>query len=119
MNIYATPKPETSLPQLEQAIDAVLAEVVANGASADEVERSKNRLIADSIYANDNQRTLAQWYGASLATGATVEQVRSWPDRIRLVSAEAVREAARHWLDKRRSVTGYLVKETHPEENRS
>ena len=119
LNIYATPKPETSLPQLEQAIDAVLAEVVANGASADEVERSKNRLIADSIYANDNQRTLAQWYGASLATGATVEQVRSWPDRIRLVSAEAVREAARHWLDKRRSVTGYLVKETHPEENRS
>jgi zinc protease len=119
LNIYATPKPETSLPQLEQAIDAVLAEVVANGVSADEVERSKNRLIADSIYANDNQRTLAQWYGASLATGATVEQVRSWPDRIRLVSEEAVREAARHWLDKRRSVTGYLVKETHPEENRS
>jgi zinc protease len=119
LNIYATPKPETSLPQLEQAIDAVLAEVVANGVSADEVERSKNRLIADSIYANDNQRTLAQWYGASLATGATVEQVRSWPDRIRLVSTEAVREAARHWLDKRRSVTGYLVKDTRPEENRS
>jgi len=119
LSIYATPKPETSLPQLEQAIDGVLAEVVANGVSADELERSKNRLIADSIYANDNQRTLAQWYGASLATGATVEQIRTWPDRIRLVSAEAVRDAARHWLDKRRSVTGYLVKETHPEENRS
>ena len=119
LNIYATPKPETSLPQLEQAIDAVLAEVVANGVSADELERSKNRLIADSIYANDNQRTLAQWYGASLATGATVEQVRTWPDRIRRVSPEAVRDAARHWLDKRRSVTGYLVKETHPEEKRS
>jgi zinc protease len=119
LNIYATPKPETSLPQLEQAIDAVLAEVVENGVSADEIERTKNRLIADSIYANDNQRTLAQWYGASLATGAKVEQVRSWPDRIRLVSAQAVREAARHWLDKRRSVTGYLVKDTRPEENRS
>ena len=119
LSVYATPKPETSLPQLEQAIDAVLAEVVANGVSAEELERSKNRLIADSIYANDNQRTLAQWYGASLATGATVEQVRTWPERIRLVSADAVREAARHWLDKRRSVTGYLVKDTHPKENRS
>ena len=32
---------------------------------------------------------------------------------------EAVYEAARHWLDKRRSVTGYLVKDTHPEEKRS
>ena len=119
LSVYATPKPETSLPQLEQAIDAVLAEVVANGVSAEELERSKNRLIADSIYANDNQRSLAQWYGASLATGATVEQVRTWPERIRLVSADAVREAARHWLDKRRSVTGYLVKDTHPEEKRS
>jgi zinc protease len=119
LSIYATPKPETSLPQLEQAIDAVLAEVIANGVSGDELERSKNRLIADSIYANDNQRTLAQWYGASLATGGTVEQIRTWPDRIRHVSAEAVRDAARHWLDKRHSVTGYLVKNTHPEENRS
>jgi zinc protease len=119
LSIYATPKPDTSLPQLEQAIDAVLADIVENGVSADELERSKNRLIADSIYANDNQRTLAQWYGASLATGATVEQVRTWPDRLRLVSAEAVHEAARHWLDKRRSVTGYLVKDTHPEEKRS
>ena len=97
----------------------MLAEVVENGVSAEELERSKNRLIADSVYANDNQRTLAQWYGASLATGGTVEQVRTWPDRIRLVSAEAAREAARRWLDKRHSVTGYLVKDTHPEEKRS
>jgi len=119
LSVYATPKPETTLPQLEQAIDAVLADVVENGVSGEELERSKNRLIADSIYANDNQRTLAQWYGSSLATGGTVEQVRTWPDRIRLVSAEAVREAARHWLDQRRSVTGYLVKDTRPEEKRS
>jgi zinc protease len=119
LSVYATPKPETTLPQLEQAIDAVLAEVVENGVSAEELERSKNRLIADAVYANDNQRTLAQWYGASLATGATVEQVRTWPDRIRLVSADAVRDAARRWLDKRRSVTGYLVKDTRSEEKRS
>jgi zinc protease len=119
LSVYATPKPETTLPQLEQAIDAVLAEVVENGVSAEELERSKNRLIADAVYANDNQRTLAQWYGASLATGATVEQVRTWPDRIRLVNADAVRDAARRWLDKRRSVTGYLVKDTRSEEKRS
>jgi zinc protease len=119
LSVYATPKPETTLPQLEEAIDAVLADVVENGVSAEELERSKNRLVADSIYANDNQRTLAQWYGSALATGSTIEQVRTWPDRLRLVSAEAVREAARHWLDQRHSVTGYLVKDTRPEEKRS
>jgi zinc protease len=119
LSIYGTPKPGTSLVAIEEAIDAVLAELVEKGVTGEELERAKNRMIADAVYANDSQRTLAQWYGAALATGATVEHVRSWPDRIRLVTAEAVRDAARHWLDKRRSVTGYLVKESPPEEKRS
>jgi zinc protease len=119
MSVYATPKPGISLQQLEQGIDAVLADVVQNGVTPDELERAKSRMIADAVYANDNQRMLAQWYGASLATGATVEQVRTWPDRIRTVTAETVRDAAQRWLDKRRSVTGYLVKDTRHEEKRS
>ena len=119
LSVYGTPKPGTSLPQLEAAIDAVLAEVIENGVTADELERAKNRMIADAVYANDNQRMMAQWYGSALATGATVDQVRTWPDRMRAVNADAVREAARRWLDKRRSVTGYLIKDTRPEEKRS
>ena len=35
------------------------------------------------------------------------------------VTAEAVRDAARRWLDKQRSVTGYLIKDTRAEEKRS
>jgi zinc protease len=119
LSVYATPKPGTSLPQLEAAIDAVLAEVIENGVTAEELERAKNRMIADAVYANDSQRMMAQWYGSALATGATVDQVRTWPDRMRAVSADAVHEAARRWLDKRRSVTGYLIKDTRPEEKRS
>jgi zinc protease len=119
LSMYGTPKPGTSLTQIEEAIDAVIADIVAKGVTDDELGRAKNRMIADAVYANDNQRTLAQWYGASLATGATVEQVRTWPDRIRLVTADAVRDAARRWLDKRRSVTGYLIKDDAPEEKRS
>ena len=53
--------------------------------------------------------TLARWYGSALATGQTVDMVRTWPDRIRAVTAEAVQQAARIWLDRRHSVTGYLV----------
>jgi zinc protease len=62
---------------------------------------------------------MAQWYGAALATGETVERVRAWPDRIRAVTAGEVHDAARRWLDKRRSVTGYLVKDARAEEKRS
>jgi len=49
----------------------------------------------------------------------TVEAVGAWPERIRAVSADHVREAARRWLDKRRSVTGYLVKDARSEDKRS
>src|SRR5262249_10190224 len=79
LSVFGTPKPETSLPQLEEAIDAVLADLIDNGVTAEELERAKSRMIANAVYANDNQRMLAQWYGASLATGATVEDVRAWP----------------------------------------
>ena len=60
----------------KRRIDAVIAEVIDKGVTADELERAKSRMIADAIYAKDNQRTLARWYGAALTTGATVEQVQ-------------------------------------------
>ena len=118
-SVYATPKPGTDLQQMEQALDAVLASITEQGISDEELARSKSRMIADATYANDNQRVMAQWYGAALATGSTVEQVTTWPDRIRAVSAGEVRDVARRWLDKRCSVTGYLVKDVRSEEKRS
>jgi zinc protease len=119
LNVSGSPKPGTTLAQIEEAIDAVIAEISDKGVTADELDRSKNRLIADAVYAQDSQSTLARWYGAALTTGGTVEQVQSWSDRIRAVDAAAVQAAAKQWLDKRRSVTGYLIKDTRPTESRS
>jgi zinc protease len=110
--IYGSPRPGITLPQFEEAADAVIADVIANGVSSEELERAKTRLIADAVYAQDNQASMARWYGSSLTTGATVNDVLHWPDRIRAVTAEQVKDAARNWLDKRRSVTGFLIKDT-------
>lgn len=117
--VYGAPKPGVSLHAVEAAIDAVLTDVIKHGITADELDRAKTGLIAEAVYAEDNQATLARWYGEGLATGETVDQVRTWPDRVRAVTADQVQQAARHWLDIRRSVTGYLVKDLRPEENRS
>jgi zinc protease len=117
--VYGSPKPGVSLRDVEAGIDTVLADVIAHGVTTDELDRAKTRLIADAVYAEDSQATLARWYGSALATGQTVEDVRGWPDRIRAVTADDVQQAARTWLDRRRSVTGYLVKSTEPEEKRS
>jgi zinc protease len=109
--IYASPKAGVGLPEIEAAVDAVIDEIIAKGVTADEVERAKNRMIADAVYAQDSQATMARWYGAALTTGGSVERVQSWPGRLRKVSVEEVNAAAKTWLDKRRSVTGYLIKD--------
>jgi zinc protease len=107
--VYATPRPGTSLEALEAEIDAVIARVAAQGVTGAELERAKTRLIADAVYAQDSQVRLARMYGAGLAVGMTVEAIKVWPDGIRAVTAEAVRDAARTWLDLRRAVTGHLT----------
>jgi zinc protease len=117
---FASPKPGVTLPRLEEAMDAVIADVAEHGVAPEELERAKHRMIADVVYDQDNQATLARWYGTALTTGLSVESVRTWPDRIRAVTADEVQSAAREFLDKRRSVTGYLVKDlSRPEEKRS
>ena len=113
--VHGSPRPGVTLPQVEAEIDAVIADVITEGVSPEELERTKSRLIADTIYAQDNQASMARWYGAALMTGASVNDVRRWPDRIRAVTAAQVQDAARQWLDKRRSVTGYLIKDTSPQ----
>ena len=117
--VYGAPRDGTTLPQLEADVDAVIAEVIAKGVDNEELERAKSRLIADSIYSQDNQASMARWYGSALTTGAKVADVQRWPERIRAVTAAQVQEAARKWLDKRRSVTGYLIKDTTPAEKRT
>ncbi len=119
--ISVSPKPGVEFSQIEPVIDSVIADLAQNPARAEDLERVKTQLIAEAIYAQDNQATLARWYGAALTSGLSIDDIRSWPDRIRAVTAAQVREAAQKWLDKKRSVTGYLIKDMTPkrEEKRS
>ncbi len=108
--VYASPRSGVSIEQLEAALDDVIAEIAKNGVSADEVDRVKTRVIASTIFAQDNQTTLARIYGAALTTGMTAASVQEWPDKIRAVTPEQVRDAAKKWLDLRRAVTGHLLR---------
>jgi zinc protease len=107
--IYAMPTPGVSLPELDAAVDAVLARFVAEPLEPEALERAKTRLIADAIYAQDSQAMLARWYGASLATGQTIQDIQEWPARIEATTPDAIIAAARKWLSPKRAVTGYLL----------
>lgn len=111
-SISALPKTGVGFAKIEQVIDRVIADIVQNPIPPEDLERVKTQLIAGAIYAQDSQTALAHWYGGALSTGLSIKEIRSWPDRIRGVTDDQVRAAAQKWLDKKRSVTGYLIKDT-------
>ncbi len=107
--IYGVPARGTTLEQFEEAVDAVLADVAANGITEAELQRAKRVYIADYIYESDSQSTLARRYGFGLVVGRTIDQIESWPAEIRKVSLDDVKAAAARYFDIKASVTGYLL----------
>jgi zinc protease len=106
--IYASPRPDHSLAELEAALDAEVAKLIKDGINTDELERAKTRLIADTVYDLDSQASLARTFGSALATGMEIKDVLDWPERIRAVTADEVIAAAKKVLLLRQSVTGLL-----------
>ena len=94
---------------LEAGVDAALAAFLDEGPSEVELARARTRLVADTIFARDNQSSLARIFGSSLAVGETVEDVLAWPERVEAVTRDQVLAAARRYLRPDRSVTGLLL----------
>jgi zinc protease len=111
ISLYAVPREGVTLEALDVAMKAVVDDVLINGVTAEELERTKTRLIADMVYAQDNQSTLARIYGSTLTTGLDVAFVRSYPDVIDQLTREDLSAVAKAWFDfGKGSVTGYLKK---------
>jgi len=109
ISLYAVAADGVPLPKVEAAIDDVLADIVKNGVTDNELARAKRSYLADYVYESDNQATLARRYGWNLAVGRTVAEIEDWPNAISKVSADDVKKAADTYLNLRASVTGYLV----------
>ena len=109
-SLYGVPAEGVSLPALEEDIDRAIVEA-RDAIDEVTIERAKTRLIAETVYALDSQSSLARLYGAALAIGETVEDIRTWPDQVRAVTRDDLVEAIETNLSLRRSVTGHLVKD--------
>jgi len=106
--VYAGPKGDTSLSAIEGAIDWMLEDLLENGVTDEEIARSKKSLIADEIYSQDSQRSLARQYGAALTVGLTLDEIQGWRANLEAATADDVMKAARKVLNRKRSVTGIL-----------
>ncbi len=109
LGFYAIAAGDTKLEDIEASLDRVIGEVIGNGVTPEELERAKTGEIANLIYASDSQQSLAHTYGWSLATGRTVEDVEARQERLKAVTREQVQAVASKYLDRKRSVTGYLI----------
>jgi zinc protease len=105
------PVPGVGLQDAEDAVDGVLAQFLTDGVDQKAFERIKRQLRADEIYARDDVNGLARSYGSALTSGLTVEDIQAWPDILQAVTAEDVMAAARDVLDRKKAVTGWLMRE--------
>jgi zinc protease len=104
---YAVPAEGVTLEQMHAELLAAIDRAVTTGIADVTVARAKARLEAATIYAQDSQSAMARIFGTGLVTGATVEELKTWPARVRAVTVDQVRAAATR-LDPDSSVTGYL-----------
>ena len=107
--LYALPKPGVSMDRLEKAVDAELAKILKNGVPEEDVEAAKQQLRDMAIFARDSVRTGATAIATALMIGRTVADVEAWPARIGAVTVDRVNAAARHVLQRRKSVTALLL----------
>ena len=105
------PLPGVTLADAEVAMDGVIAKFLKDGADPAAFARIKTQIRAANIYARDDVDGLARTYGEALAIGLGVEDVQAWPDILAAVTIDEVMAAANEVFDKRRAVTGFLVKE--------
>ncbi len=107
--LIIVPTPGTDLAAAEAALDQAVAEFLEEGVDPQQFERLKFQIKASQIYEADNIQSLARRYGAGLTSGLTIEDIDSWTDTLMAVTEDEVMQAARDVLDRRRSVTGWIM----------
>ncbi|MCP3970118.1 MAG: insulinase family protein [Rhodobacteraceae bacterium] len=113
--LFIVPVPGVALQEAEDALDAAVAEFMAEGIDPDQFARIKMQLRASQIYAQDSVQSLARRYGSALTSGLTLEDVEAWPDILQSVTQAEVMAAAERAFDRRRAVTGWISKPPSPE----
>ncbi len=110
-SLVVVPSDGVRLGDAEAAMDAELARFMDSGIDPAQFERIRMQIKASEIYALDDVGDLADRYGRALTSGLSVADVQAWPEVLQAVTPEDVMAAAAEVLDKRRSVTGWLVTE--------
>lgn len=106
--VYASPRADVSVEDLEDAVEAEIARLLRDGVTAEEVESAVKRLKRSAIFSRDDSLAPARLFGTVLAAGGTIADVEEWPDRIGAVTPDDVLAALREVITDPHSVTSVL-----------
>jgi zinc protease len=106
---YASPQDGISIEKLENGIDSVINSVVNGGVSQKEVDDAKTQLQRSAVFAKDSVTAPARTIGSALATGRSIQDIESWPDKVSEVTRDDVIAAAKWVLRIRHSLTAVLL----------
>jgi len=118
-SVYGSPQNGKTLADVEKAVEAEVARIIKDGVTQTELDQARNRFLKAVTFARDSQSGMARIYGSTLSIGMSIEDIQKWPEVIKGVTVEQIRDAASRYLVKDQSVTSYLLPpDTEPENAR-
>lgn len=105
----STPRTETSVEQMENALLSELDAVKSNGVTVDELQRVKAQVIANDVFAKDSMFNKARTIGSMEILGFGIEAMNQYVDGIKSVTAEQVKQVAIKYLIAERMTVGVLT----------
>lgn len=90
-------------------VDASIAKLVKDGIRPAEIERAKQRVVAQSVFGQESSSDIAQMLGGAQVVNGDWRVALKYPAKIKAVTAEDVLRVARQYLGAGNHVTGWLV----------
>ena len=106
---YGMAQPGHTHQELEAALDQEITRLQTDLVSDHELQKAKNGITAGYLFGQDSNFYRAMQIGRPVTVGAGADYAERYVSRIRAVTKEAVRQAARDFLQADRRTVGYLV----------
>jgi zinc protease len=110
--IYAALAPDSTHEQVEEALQAEIAQIKTDGVTPAEITRVKQQFVAADAYKRDGTAGVASELNEWIAVGDWTLYV-TFPEKVQQVTPADVQRVAKQYLNEDQSTTGWFVP-VHP-----
>lgn len=107
----AQPAPGKTIQEVETELFKELNDILQKGVTAEQVDKAKNRLVAEIDYLRDDSFGGADIFAHALGTGYSIDDIEQIKERTLAVTTEEVNAVAKAVFSQEDYLTGYLLPE--------